>query len=140
MPPKLREVWSRLHQCTTPLAVRSGKLVQGVQAVFLPQHILGNWEVVSHPVVSCVTQPVRGTFTDQDLSEVSEQECHDTSFCYKSPPVALIARGSKKTDCQDNTVTVQRTVTCLTVTLHYCSIHMQEYPGVLLGLDERLKF
>ena len=32
---------------------------------------------------------MRGTLIDQDLSEVSEQECHDTSFCYKSPLVEL---------------------------------------------------
>ena len=32
---------------------------------------------------------MRGTLTDQDLSEVNEQEYHDTSFCYKSPLVEL---------------------------------------------------
>ena len=50
------EVWFRVHRLhDTTNAVRSAKLVQNVQAVFLPQHILGNWEVVSHPAVMCVT-------------------------------------------------------------------------------------
>ena len=42
---------------------------------------------------------MRGTLTNQDLSEVSEQECHDTSFCHKSPPVALIVNASSEEVC-----------------------------------------
>ena len=42
---------------------------------------------------------MRGTLTNQDLSEVSEQECHDTTFCYKSPPVALIVNASSEEVC-----------------------------------------
>ena len=68
---------------------------------------------------------MRGTLTEQDLSEVSEQEYHDSPATRSS---------------DSPSVSKNRTVTCLTVTLHCFIIHMKEYQGVFLGLDERLKF
>ena len=58
--------------------------------------------------LGCGTESVRWTLTDQDLCEVSELECHDTSFRYQSPPTALIARVYRRTGAQDNNVAVHR--------------------------------
>ena len=75
-----------LHIRAPNVTVRSGKLVQTAQAIFLSY--LRNWEVVSR----FGPESVLGTLMDEYLSEVSELECLDSSFHYESPPIARTAK------------------------------------------------
>ena len=82
---------------------------------------------------------MRWTLTDQDLREMSELECRDTSFRYQNPPTALIARVYRRTGAPRQQCRCPPYELCLTVTMHCCISQMQEYPGVRLSLVAWLK-